>query len=423
MACTAAGASAPRVSETRLGLGYARTSVNSPIFRYSPLYTHEGTQYAGWYDGDGVMNLAKRRFGSDEWETHKTQYTGNVQDAHNVISLAVDGEGYLHVSWDHHNDPLNYARGTEPGSLELGEKRPMTGQHEDRVTYPQFYAAEDGRLLFLYRDGGSGNGNLVLNRYDPAAGEWEQVHANLVSGEGQRNAYWQACTDDAGTLHLSWVWRESPDVATNHDIAYARSRDGGVSWEKTDGTPYEMPITESTAEVAWEIPQNSDLMNQTSMFADADGRPYIANYWRAPDGAAPQYHIVYRDGDQWALQQVMDREQDFTLGGGGTKRVPISRPLIVSATEDGKTGAWLIFRDEARGAKVSVAICDDLSKPEWQVVDLTEDSVGHWEPTYDPAAWREHGVLSLFVQHMGQGDGETAVEVPPQPVRVLDVER
>src|SRR5690606_9358871 len=136
----------------------------------------------------------------------------------------------------------------------------------------------------------------------------------------------------------------------------ARSRDGGVTWEKTDGTPYEMPITEASAEVAWAIPQKSDLMNQTSMFADAQGRPYIANYWRPPGGVAPQYHIVYHDGGRWKLQQVMERTLDFTLGGGGTKRVPISRPLIVSATRNGRTGAWLAFRDEERGSRVSVAM-------------------------------------------------------------------
>lgn len=421
VACSSPGSPAPRVTETHLGLGFAQTSVNSPIFRHSPLYTHDGTQFAAWYDGEGVMTLAKRPVGGDAWEVSKTQYTGNVRDAHNVISLAVDGDGYLHVAWDHHGHPLNYAIGIEPGSLELSEKRPMTGQNESHLTYPQFYAADDGGLVFLFRDGGSGNGNLVLNRYDIADRQWNQVHPNLVSGEGQRNAYWQACTDDAGTLHLSWVWRETGDVATNHDICYARSPDGGVSWEKSDGTSYNLPITQATAEVAWEILQNSDLMNQTSMFADADGRPYIANYWRPPGGHAPQYHIVYRDGDRWALQQVMNRTSDFTLGGGGTKRVPISRPLIVSATDAGRTSAWLVFRDEDRSSKVSVAICDDLSEPDWRVVDLTEDSVGHWEPTYDPAAWRERGVLSLFVQRMGQGDGETAIELPPQPVRVLDV--
>ena len=82
-------------------------------------------------------------------------------------SLSMD-RGVLHVAWDHHNSPLRYARGDAPGSLDLGETIPMTGRRETRVTYPEFYNLADGGLLFIYRDGESGSGNLVMNRYDVA---------------------------------------------------------------------------------------------------------------------------------------------------------------------------------------------------------------------------------------------------------------
>jgi len=52
-------------------------------------------------------------------------------------------------------------------------------------------------------------------------------HNSVVSHQGyQYIAYWKMCTDSGGTLHLSWVWRETGDVATNHDMAYAKSSDG-----------------------------------------------------------------------------------------------------------------------------------------------------------------------------------------------------
>jgi hypothetical protein len=85
-----------------------------------------------------------------------------VRDAHNAIGIAVDGRGVLHVAWDHHNSPLRYARGIAPGSLELGETIPMTGRRETRVTCPEFYNLADGGLLFIYRDGASGSGNLLM---------------------------------------------------------------------------------------------------------------------------------------------------------------------------------------------------------------------------------------------------------------------
>ena len=140
-----------------------------------------------------------------------------------------------------------------PGALALTDTMPMTGRQERSVSYPEFYRQPDGKLLFLYRDGGSGRGDLVMNRYDPAAAAgsgWTRLHDQLISGEGKRNAYTQAFLDHRGTLHLSWVWRESPDVASNHDMAYARSRDGGLTWEKSSGERYTLPITAATAEPA-----------------------------------------------------------------------------------------------------------------------------------------------------------------------------
>ena len=59
----------------------------------------------------------------------------------------------------------------------------------------------------------------------------------LLDGQGQRNAYWQVAIDPQGSVHLSWVWRETPDVATNHDLGYAKSTDGGLTWQTSTGEP------------------------------------------------------------------------------------------------------------------------------------------------------------------------------------------
>ncbi len=185
-------------------------------------------------------------------------------------------------------------------------------------------------LLFMYRDGGSGQGNLVINTYDVQQQQWTQLHANLIDGQKQRNAYWQACVDARGTIHISWVWRESPDVASNHDMCYARSADGGVTWQRSTGERYALPITAATAEYAAIIPQKSELINQTSMFADAQGNPYIATYWRDSGSAIPQYHIVYKTNDIWQTSNLSFRKTAFSLSGAGTKAIPIARPQIVA---------------------------------------------------------------------------------------------
>ncbi|WP_069657953.1 BNR repeat-containing protein [Arcticibacter eurypsychrophilus] len=402
--------------------GWANNSVNAVIFRKNSLVTHKLTQYIAFYDKDRYVVLGKRKLGTKKWKLKQTRYQGNTSDAHNTISIIVDGEGYLHIAWDHHDNALRYCRSISPGSLELTEKLPMAGSLEEKVAYPEFYTMKDGNLLFFYRNGQSGKGNLVINRYDTASKKWSQLHSDLIDGEGKRNAYWQANIDQQGTIHISWVWRESPDVASNHDMCYARSKDGGKTWEKSTSEKYILPITAVSAEYASKIPQNSELINQTSMTADSKGNPFIATYYRIVGSAIPQYHIIYHDGTLWKDLNLGFRQIPFSLKGGGTKRIPISRPQVFALNKGKRTTLALLFRDEERGSKVSIAICKDLQQPEWRIKDLSLLPVDSWEPSYDTELWKKQHKLHIFVQRVEQVDGEGKADVPPSAVQVLETD-
>jgi hypothetical protein len=406
-----------QVRLTPISEGWARNQINAVIFRRNSLTTHRNTQYASFYDAESRVVLAKRTLGSAKWELNRTELKANTADAHNSISIAVDGDGVLHVAWDHHNSPLQYRKGVAAGSLQLGPSIAMVNQHEQRVTYPEFYNLPDGDLLFLYRDGSSGNGNLIMNRYKVKLKRWIRVHDNLIDGEGQRNAYWQMAVDSKGDLHLSWVWRETPDVATNHDMCYAKSLDGGRTWRKSTGASYTLPITAATAETIWPIPQRSELINQTSMVVDAKGNPYIASYWRPEAATSPQFFVIYRNGGRWHVSQVSRRTTAFSLSGQGTRRIPISRPQIVVTRE---SGVHVLFRDVERGSVVSVASCNDVKLGNWKIRDLTNEPVGMWEPTLDSMMWKTKGELHLLVQNVGQGEAESLENVTPQMVSVLE---
>lgn len=385
-----------------VGPGYSMTSVNTAVFRQGSLASNDSLQFVSYYDPEGNVVLGKRRLGSDEWELKTTLFTGNVKDAHNIISIGLDGDGFLHMAFDHHGSPLHYTKSKSPLSLEMEPLMMMNGEDEENVTYPEFHSLSGGDLIFVYRSGSSGNGNMVMKRYHKDISRWETIHDNLIDGEDQRNAYWQMFIDPNGTIHLSWVWRESWLVETNHDLNYARSNDGGQTWQKSDGTPYSLPITMENAEIAWKIPQNSELINQTSMTADKEGNPYIATYWRDSDSKVPQYRLVWHNGDEWRMTQVGERSLPFSLSGAGTKMIPISRPRVVSNGEK----AFYIFRDEERGAVVSVASTDNLKDGEWIVTDLTDFSVDAWEPSHDSDLWNRENRLNIFVQRTHQGDGE-----------------
>ncbi|MDP0501457.1 MAG: BNR-4 repeat-containing protein [Verrucomicrobiota bacterium JB022] len=406
------------------GDGFSGSSVNVIAGLQHTLFTHRSTQYAAFYAADGTLVLARRAIGSDTWETRRTPYTGKVADAHNSASLVVDGAGYLHVAWDHHGNGLNYARSVEPGSLELGPRQRMVGRDESRVTYPSFIRLRDGDLLAFYRDGASGQGNLVLNRYDVETQKWSRVQDKVLDGEGQRSAYPSFYYDRRGTLHLAWVWRESPDVATNHDIAYARSTDGGKKWTTIDGKPLQLPITQASADYAVRIPQGRSLMNPPAVSADSQSNPLLVNYW-APEGSdVPQYHLVRFDGQGWRTSQITQRTQPFTLSGTNTKRPPLSRAVVVVERPWRRpVMAYVAFRDDERDGRAVIASSTNIEteQPIWKISDLTATSLGAWEPSFDPEQWLRMRQLHLLVQPVTQRDGndQQAADVEPTPVANL----
>jgi hypothetical protein len=404
-----------KTNESEVGLGWSNNSVNTVVFRNSALTTFKDVQYTAYYNPEGKMVLAKRKLNSNKWEKVITPYSGNVKDAHNDISIAIDAYGYLHVSWDHHDTRLRYARSKAPFSLELGEELPMTGKDEAKVTYPEFHNLPDGKLLFCYRSGASGRGNMIMKSYDVKTEKWTSLQNNLIDGENQRSAYWQICVGKKG-IYLSWVWRESWDVSTNNTICYAFSADGGQSWQKSTGEKYSLPITKATAETAWNVPQNSSLINQTSMTVDEAGNPYIATYW-ATNGV-PQYKVVYWSNKKWNLIDTNFHSNPFSLGGGGTKRIPISRPKILVD----KSMLYLLFRDEERDNKITLAYTN-LDKKQWELKDVTSYSVGQWEPNFDTALWKKKKQLHIFSQNVSQADGEGLAKVDPQPVRVVEFKK
>lgn len=278
--------------------------------------------FVGYYDAARQLTIASRsRSDGASWRYHKLDsWLG--WDSHNGIAMAVDASGQLHVAANMHNDPLNYFRTTAPGDVRTLARVPMMVDAgvERRMTYPIFLTDAAGRLIFKYRDGGSGNGNERFNRYDPATGRWQALLSGpLIDGEGKRNAY--AVGPVLGPdkrFHLAWVWRETPDAATNHDLSYARSADL-QHWERSDGTPLTLPIRLSTAEIVDAVPVRAGMINNNTVPGfDARGRPMISFHKFDAHGDT-QIFVARREGRGWRIVQVSDwRGFRWEIGGGGS---------------------------------------------------------------------------------------------------------
>lgn len=169
------------------------------------------------------------------------------------------------------------------------------------------------------------------------------------------------------------------------------------------------------------IPQKSDLINQTSMTADDNSHPYIATYYQGEQDLAPHVYIIYHNGIVWDQLKVGQRTLDFDLRGGGTRSIPISRPLVLHTNNSGESKLHVIYRDEEYDDNACMKTLEMENTRDWKTTLLTDTSLDRWEPSFDTELWKEKGILNLFIQKVGQGSGEKAVDMPPTMIRVLEI--
>ncbi|MGB9588320.1 MAG: BNR repeat-containing protein, partial [Armatimonadota bacterium] len=289
---------------------------SSPRFA---ILTHSGHQYVGYYDANRQMTIAARSLDSDQWQMKKLyDFTG--WDSHNFISMALDSEGNLHVSGNMHCAPLRYYRTAKPGDISTLEAvHKMVGRQEDRATYPQFFKDAAGQLYFTYRDGGSGNGVNFVNRYDAEKREWRRCgDTPFVDGKGQMSAYhFYPVLGPDRNFHIAWCWRDTPDVATNHDVSYARGVGGLDRWEKGDGTPIQLPLTVHNTDIIDSVGTNSGLMNNVQLSLDSQNRPMVSYIKYDPRGRT-QLYVMRLENGQWKRYQTTNWDSRWEFEGLGS---------------------------------------------------------------------------------------------------------
>ncbi|WP_347244013.1 BNR repeat-containing protein [Thermogutta sp.] len=290
------------------------------------LLTVSPYQYVAFYDADRQMVVGQRKLDESHFRFKKLP-TSVGWDSHNSIALAVDKRGCLHVSGNMHVTPLIYFRMTAPHNLEsLIPVHRMVGVNEDRVTYPRFISTPEGDLVFYYRDGASGRGRQLFNIYDVESQSWRRLlPVPLLDGGEQMSAYPSGpILGPDGLWHLCWMWRDTPDCSTNHDISYARSRDL-VHWETVDGTPLTPPITAATPGVIVDpVPVKLGLINVGHHVGfDTQHRP-IVTYHKYDQSGRSQIYNARWEKDRWVIYQTSNWEYRWEFSGGGSIGIEIS---------------------------------------------------------------------------------------------------
>ncbi len=295
------------------------------------LYTHENRQYIAYYNAERRTVVGQRNLDEDRFKLHVMPATSRKThggtstvvgwDSHNFLTIGIDKEGYIHLSGNVHVHPLTYFRSTQANDISTLEQIfEMVGTEEKRTTYPHFMLSKEGELLYHYRDGGSGNGNEIYNIYNTETRTWKRLlDTPLTDGQGLMNAYQsQPKVLKDGWYHMYWVWRDTPDCSTNHDLSYMKSPDL-KNWFDAFGNPIIMPATiEQKSLIVDPIPPKGGIINLAAkMVLDENNNPVFA-YHKYDTAGNLQFFTAQIKEKEWVYTQVTDWDYRWWFEGNGS---------------------------------------------------------------------------------------------------------
>jgi hypothetical protein len=313
--------------------------------------TQHNQQFVAFYDADRRLTVGSRALDSYQWQLVRLP-ASVVWDSHNYIAMAIDDDGYIHLSGNMHAVPLVYFRTSKPWDIATFEKIDrMTGQEEQKCTYPIFFRGPQNEFLFTYRDGSSGNGSQIYNRYDPRTRTWSRLLDHpLTTNLGHASAYLAGPSRGPdGYFHLVWVWRNTGDCSTNHDLSYARSKDL-VHWETSTGQPLELPISMKTSGVVVDaVPVNGGIINGGEHLGwDSQKRPVIT-YHKYDEHGLTQAYAARLEAGQWKIYRITDWDYRWDFHGGGSIPFEVG---VGAVRPDGKGGLLLDYSHSKKGSGI-----------------------------------------------------------------------
>jgi hypothetical protein len=295
------------------------------------LYTHKNRQYIAYYNANRNLVVGQRNLNENNFDLHimpPTSYetaggTSTVLkwDSHNYLTLALDKDGFIHLAGNMHANPITYFKSTKANDIStLVQKMKMVGANEKKCTYPKFMHTKNRELIFHYRDGGSGNGNEIYNLYSCQTKSWSRmIDVPLTDGQGKMNAYQSEPTIlEDNFYHVYWVWRDSPDCSTNHDLSYMKSPDL-KNWFDCFGNKIELPATlDKKGLIVDPIPVEGGIINLAAKLClDKNNNPVFV-YHKYDSIGNLQLYAAHIDGEKWIYNQLTDWDYRWEFSGFGS---------------------------------------------------------------------------------------------------------
>jgi hypothetical protein len=249
---------------------------------------------------------------------------------HRQPTVAVDGDGYIHVFAAMHNTAWTYYRSSRPGDpTTMVNRSSQMPDQGGRFTYPNAVRAPNGDVYLIVRHFSAGR----LYRWDNAADTWSR--AATFANQTNYVVYPDDVVPDAsGNLQIAWEWAYGGAGGLRHLGSHARYEPATGRFFDAAGRELATPIGTTSTAVYQPVvpgeratdrsgPTNPPGFQSAKLAVDpATGRPMAAYRMRVTAGGRFQVRFARWDGAAWQRETVYAGRYttyaavDVTLHGG-----------------------------------------------------------------------------------------------------------
>ncbi len=316
----------------------------------TPVSTYNNNIYFVWVDNQ-MRTMVAKKTPNGKITTSVIHKNGVRGKNHNLPSLGIDKEGYIHIAYNMHHSlrkegdrGWQYKVSNKPGDISsftyVGKSsRTIPGK---LITYPSFTRDNRGNLYVTFRHrthrnekyGVDGSQGIGIAKYNSATKRWAMLGGTNYE-HGVKTFFWSDSSmrennkstgyqgyrakiffDNSNRMHISWDVFIAPGREASH-IMYAYSDDGGNTFKRANGSKINsLPIT----------PQNGDVVERASrgiyntrtyVAVTKSGNPIVAFEDRSK-GNGVSYFKVW-NGSKWSNK----------------KSFPANSPSILTVNSDG----------------------------------------------------------------------------------------
>ena len=233
-------------------------------------------------------------------------------DAHKNPHLLIDDDGYLYVFHRSHCSPTHLVKSTRP--YDIGEWQAM-GPVVARSSYPQPWQLRPGEITVLYRGGGTHDATESMVQSIDGGKTWSEPR-HIVATPPANGCYAVSVAETGAyprRVHLAWSVTRGKWWERYH-VYYAYSDDGGDTWKRSDGKPYDLPVTEEASDMIFEsdVPDRGVWLKDIQL--DSKGNPYILFI----DANTLTYECVWRvarlAAGKWTFHEVATSDHMYDAG-------------------------------------------------------------------------------------------------------------